>query len=68
MYIVGPLIAAILGGFSHEVIFSYCLDSFHDHQEAPESDPVQDVAEKEIAVSPNDIVLTNKINGELAYD
>jgi hypothetical protein len=73
VYIVGPLIASLIGAFCYELIFSFPLrevvfvtDKVEvDGSGSPASTPVK---EPEIVLTSQDIVISNKNNGDLAYD
>ena len=65
---MGPIIASIIGALSYELIFSFPLKPviFEDKIEmdaapSPPPTPVKEVA-------PQDIVISNKSNGDIAYE
>ena len=75
VYIVGPLLASIIGAFSYELIFSYPLKEWLDEKVIEMDGPTKHQASppKEVIVDTNtyDVVVENpvtKYNGEIAYE
>ena len=70
VYIVGPLVASFLGAFSYELIFSFPLTFNVDESKTVDEKTAEVKAARKSVKNPKyeDIVMSNKINGTVAYD
>lgn len=75
MYIVGPLIASLVGALSYELIFSYPLKEWLDEKiEMDAAGRRQHSPPKELKIidsNTQDVVVENpvtKVNGDFAYE
>jgi len=68
VYIVGPLVASLIGALSYELVFSFPLKPIifddkieMDSSPSPAPSPVKDSEFQ-------DVVISNKLNGDIAYE